>query len=101
MLIQINTDKNITVHDEYNSKISNILTEELDRFSNYVTRVELFLSDENGSKKGVNDKRCLIEARVAGRKPMAVTEMGNTYDLAVKGAVDKMKIVLDSAMQKK
>ena len=38
--------------------------------------------------------------RIAGRKPLAASDLGNTYDLAVKGAVEKMKAVLETALGK-
>jgi len=43
MLIQINTDHNITVHDAYNDKLTDLLTDELKRFSTHITRLELHL----------------------------------------------------------
>ncbi len=100
MLIQINTDKNITVHPEYNNKLSILLEDELERFSSSITRIELYLSDHNGPKKGIDDKKCALEVRIAGRKPVAVTDLGNTYDLAVKGAIEKVKGLLDKAVGK-
>jgi len=100
MLIQINTDHNITVHDAYNDKLTDLLIDELKRFSTHITRLELHLSDENGPKKGVKDKKCSLEARLAGRKPLGVSDLADTYDLAVKGAIDKMKKVLDTTLSK-
>ena len=58
------------------------------------------LSDENNSKEGINDKKCLLEARLEGRQPIAVTALGNTYDLAVNGATDKLKSSLDTIVGK-
>lgn len=100
MLIQINTDHNITVHDAYNDKLSDLLTDELKRFSAHITRLELHLSDENGHKKGVKDKKCSLEVRLAGRKPLGVSDLDDTYDRAVKGAIDKMKRVLETTLDK-
>lgn len=100
MLIQINTDKNITVHEDYNAKLSTLLGDELKRFSPHITRIELYLSDENGAKKGILDKRCALEVRIAGQKPQAVSDLGDTYDLAVKGAIGKAKVVLDRMIGK-
>ena len=95
MTIQFNSDKSLTVHAEYEAGLSGMLNDELNRFSEYITRLEVHLSDENGSKEGQNDKRCLLEARIKGRKPIAVTDDGNTYDLAVSGATEKLKASLD------
>ncbi|MEO5995715.1 MAG: HPF/RaiA family ribosome-associated protein [Chitinophagaceae bacterium] len=96
MNIQLNTDKNLSVHEEFGTKLDDLLSKELSRFSEYITRLEVHLSDENGSKEGINDKRCLLEARLEGRRPIAVTGFGNTYDLAVNSAIDKLKASLNT-----
>ncbi|MDP1650980.1 MAG: hypothetical protein Q8M01_22700 [Rubrivivax sp.] len=46
----------------------------LARFSEHVTRVEVHLSDENSGKSGQFDQRCMLEARLEGRQPVAVTD---------------------------
>jgi len=100
MTIQLNTDKNLTIHQEYEEKINNQLNEGLTRFSDLITRLEVHLSDENGSKDGLDDKRCLLEAKVAGKDPIAVTNLGNTYDLAITGALTKLKSALEKVAGK-
>lgn len=100
MIIQINTDKNLHVHEAFDAKLDRLLTEELHHYSDFITRLELHLSDENGNKQGVNDKRCLIEVRIEGRQPIAVTDHANDYEHAVKGALVKMKTVLGSIVGK-
>jgi ribosome-associated translation inhibitor RaiA len=62
--------------------------------------VEIHLSDSNGQKAGANDKRCLLEARIAGRQPIAVTEEANSLHQAIDGAARKMKRSLDSTLGK-
>ncbi len=98
MTIQLNTDKNLSVHEAFGTKLDDLLSEELSRFSEHITRLEVHLSDENGNKNGINDKRCLLEARLEGRQPMAVTALANTYELAVNSAIDKLKASLDSKL---
>jgi len=100
MTIQINTDKNISVHEAFESKLDGLLSEELSRFSEHITRREVHLSDENGSKQEQNDKRCMIEARLEGRQPIAVTARANDYELAVSGAIEKLKASLDKIVGK-
>ena len=100
MTIQINTDKNLSVHEAFGNDINNLLSEELSRFSEHITRLEVHLSDENGSKDGLNDKKCLLEARLEGRQPIAVTERANDYELAVSGAIKKLKTSLDKIVGK-
>ena len=100
MTIQINTDNNLSIHEAFGNKLDGLLAEELSRFSGHITRLEVHLSDENGSKEGINDKRCLLEARLEGRQPIAVTERANDYELAVSGAIKKLKALLETIVGK-
>jgi len=95
MQIQFNTDKNVTGNEELIATSSSLITEELKKFSQQITRVEVHLSDEDGNKDGLNDKRCIVEARLAGMKPIAVTNHANTHEQAVNGAIDKLKTSLE------
>ena len=96
MTIQLNTDKNLSVHEEFRAKLDDLLSEELSRFSEHITRLEVHLSDENGGKGGQNDKRCMIEARLEGRQPIAVTADADTHEQSVSEAIDKLKNSLDT-----
>ena len=98
MQIQLNAGKNIKIHEELASKISGVVENTLSRFSGHITRVEVHLSDEDGNKNGVNDKRCMMEARLAGRQPAAVTETANSIDEAVFGAADKLVNLIGSTL---
>jgi len=98
MTIQFNTDSNITGGEKLRAPLISLISEELSRFSHQITRVEVHLSDENGPKEGLNDKRCTIEARLEGMKPIAVTNHANTHEEAVEGAVNKLKTSLDSVI---
>ena len=91
MTIQLNTDKNLRVNDEFGTKLDDLLSQELSRFSEHITRLEVHLSDENGSKDGINDKKCLLEARLEGRQTIVVTQVANDYEQAVHGAIEKLK----------
>lgn len=96
MTIQFNTDKNLTIHEEFRNKLSANLSEKLNRFSENITRIEVHLSDDNGHKQGQGDKKCLLEARVEGRPPIAVSAGANNYELAVDAAVEKLKNSLNT-----
>ena len=96
MTIQLNAGKNLNVHEAFGTKLRNLLSEELNRFSENITRLEVHLSDENGGKEGLNDKRCMLEARLEGRQPIAVTANAATYELSVAAAIDKLKNSLDT-----
>jgi ribosome-associated translation inhibitor RaiA len=96
MIIQLNAGKNLNVHETFAAKLNSLLSGELNRFSEHITRIEVHLSDEDGSKKGTEDKRCLLEARLAGRQPIAVTGFADNYELAVNNAVEKLKNSLNT-----
>jgi ribosome-associated translation inhibitor RaiA len=98
MEIQFNTDKNINGNEELTASLNALAAKELNRFSEQITRLEIHLSDEDSSKDGINDKRCLIEARLEGLKPIAVTNQANSDENAVKGAIDKLKSSLETTL---
>ncbi len=98
MTIQLNTDNNLSLHEAFGNKLDDLLSEELRMYSENITRLEVHLSDENGSKEGLNDKKCLLEARLEGRQPMAVTGLADTYELAVNSAIDKLKASLNTIL---
>lgn len=90
MLIQLNTDKNIAGNERLESYLNSIIKAELSNFSDNITRIEVHLSDENSQKKGENDKRCMLEARVENRHPISVTSHANTVEIAVNEALEKL-----------
>lgn len=99
MQIQINTDRNIEGGETLAAQIRGVAESALSRFSDRITRVEVHLSDENSNKKGGQDDiRCMMEARLEGRKPVAVAHQAATVDQAVDGAADKLTGLLDSTL---
>jgi len=99
MKIQVNTDDNIAGREALASHVSATVQKALDRFREHITRVELHLSDENSAKNGkvdAGDQRCLLEVRLEGRQPVAVTDQAATLHQAVQGAADKMARLLDT-----
>ncbi|MBL0310741.1 MAG: HPF/RaiA family ribosome-associated protein [Bacteroidetes bacterium] len=98
MNIQFNTDHNVSGKEEHVTSLTEFITKGLSRFEERITNVEVHLTDENGSKNTPNDKRCVIEVRLNGLPPIAVTNHDNTHEQVVRGAVDKMKSALDSAI---
>jgi hypothetical protein len=101
MHIQVNTDKNISGHEALLQSVEKTLNHALARFDGQITRLEVHLSDENSiSKSGVIDKRCLLEARLAGREPTSVSDQALTIEQAVNGAAHKMVRLLESELGK-
>ena len=95
MQIQFNTDKNVLLHEEQIASSTSFISEELSRFSTQITRLEIHLSDEDGNKDGLNDKRCMVEDRLADMKPIAIIDHANTHEQALLGAIDKLKTSLE------
>jgi hypothetical protein len=100
MIIQLNTDKNLTIHSEYEAQITSKLNHDLERYTDHISRIEVHMSDENGSKGGINDKKCLLEARFEGKPPIVTSDLGDTYDLALKGATEKLRNALKTVVSK-
>lgn len=100
MQIEFNTDNNIqgseALAESYRTKVESSLS----RFSERITRVEVYMSDLNGDKGGQDDKQCVLEARLNGVHPLAVTHQAPTIDLAFTGAATKLKNALASALDK-
>ena len=100
MTIQFNADKNIASNERTATYLNSIILDSLDRFSDNITRVEIHLSDENGNKSGIRDKRCVLEARLEGLKPIAVTNYADTVEKSVSGAMDKLIGTLDRVLER-
>ncbi len=99
MHIQLHTDGNIEGHEELATQVSGVVESALKRFSEHIARVEVHLSDENSDKKGGNDDmRCVMEARLEGRRPIAVTHQAATLDQTVDGAADKLTRLIESTL---
>jgi ribosome-associated translation inhibitor RaiA len=94
MKIQINTDNTINGDESHADHLKALITEELKNYSDHITRIEVHLSDENGIKEGINDIRCLIEARLEGKQPIALSNRDDDVEQAVSGAIEKLKASL-------
>lgn len=100
MQIQINTDHNIEGHEALAAHVSGVVENAVGRFSDHVTRVEVHLTDEVGHKSGQDDKRCVMEARLKGRQPIAVTHHAESMHQAVDAAADKLTRLVESTIER-
>ncbi len=98
MQIQVRTDNNIEGSVQLISGIEAELLESLGRFGNQITRVEVHLRDVNGAKSAVDDKSCLLEARLAGRQPTVVSHEAVSLRQAIDGATHKLERALDKLL---
>jgi hexokinase len=100
MIIKINTDNKLTVPENFQEKLNSMISEELGRFDDRLSRIEVHLSDENGDKEAPNDKKCLLEARIKGKQPVVVSALANNEVMALKSAILKLKTLLDTQFGK-
>lgn len=98
MQIHVNTDHNIDGHEALSTWATSEVKSALSHHVGHITRVEVHLGDEKGQKGGQSDKRCVMEARVEGRPPLAVTQHSETLHQAVTGAADKLNRMIESAL---
>lgn len=102
MQIQFNTDHNIEGHEALAAQVRGVVESALSRISDHITRVEVHLSDESshksGEKSSQNDKRCMMEARLEGLQPIAVTHQAATAEQAVAGAAGKLARLIESTL---
>lgn len=99
MLIQLNTDHNIESSPELTLEVETALLADVGHHSEQITRIEVYLKDNNGPKKGPEDKRCQIEARIAGLRPVSVSHEDATVSQAINGASTKLKTILDRTFE--
>lgn len=98
MQIDFNTDQSVEGHEALGRHAEGVARKALQRFGDQLTRVAIHLHDVNGDKASDNDKRCLIEARLAGRRPIAVREQAGSLHQALEGATRKLVRRLDSTI---
>lgn len=101
MQIQLNTDNHIKGSESLQASVDGLITQHLERFFPYLTRIEVHLADANGAKGGLRDKQCAIEARLSNGPPVGVSHDDETVEKAIQGACGKMRSVLDTTIEQK
>jgi ribosome-associated translation inhibitor RaiA len=100
MQVQVNTGDGLTGKETLERWATDFLNDELARFSDEITRIEVQLSDEAKGKKGADDMRCMLEARLNGHQPIAVHHHAQDMDEAIRGASAKLIRALDHTLGK-
>lgn len=95
MQIQLNTSNGIENKESLDRWADDELRQQLARYADDLVRIEVHLSDENGQRASASDKRCVMEARLAGHGPLAATHDAQTIDAAFRGALDRIKRQID------
>jgi hypothetical protein len=101
MKITINHDRHIEAHADQVQLWQSEITASLERFADWLTRVEVHLSDENSQAKGgPDDIRCLMEARPAGQQPVSIEVREETADQAIREGIKTLERRLDTIVEK-
>ena len=65
-----------------------------------ITRVEAHLHDDNSKKAGSQDKRCVLEVRMANHQPMVAEDSSDDLYEAITGAAKKLGTVVQRKLEK-
>jgi ribosome-associated translation inhibitor RaiA len=98
MQVLVNSDHHIVGGEELTARVQGVVERRLERFDGRITRVEVHLNDLNSLKRGERDKRCMMEARVGGMKPIAVSHEAPTLTEAIHVAADKLERAVAHAL---
>jgi len=100
MQIQIRTDHNIEGSEALIDRVRGVVEDALNAFSDRITSVDVHLSNQNSDhhEDGNDSMRCMIEARLEGHQPLAVTDQAATLNQAVDGATEKLTHLIDHTL---
>jgi ribosome-associated translation inhibitor RaiA len=95
MQIQVNSDNHIQSSIRLEEWVRTTIESTLERYEEDLTRVEVYLKDENGDKPGPHDLSCRLEARPKGHQPLSVLHKADTLEQAIDGAATKLEHALE------
>ncbi|NVZ49574.1 HPF/RaiA family ribosome-associated protein [Pseudomonas sp. B6002] len=95
MQIQVNSDNHIESSIRLEEWVRTTIESTLERYEEHLTRVEVYLRDENGDKPGPHDLSCRLEARPKGHQPVSVCDKADTLEQAIDGAAIKLEHALE------
>jgi ribosome-associated translation inhibitor RaiA len=98
MQVLLNSDHHVTGDETLTQRVESIVGDTLGRFADRITRVEVHLNDVNGHKLGDRDKRCMMEARLGGMAPIAVTHHAPTFAEAIEAAAEKLERAIEHSL---
>ncbi|TWT75376.1 HPF/RaiA family ribosome-associated protein [Allorhodopirellula solitaria] len=103
MQIQTHTDNHIQGGEALYAHVQESVEHALERYERRITRVEVFLAEEHAHDKHVGhnedfDKRCVMEARLRGLKPISVRHHSTTVRDAFEGAADKLRHLVEKTI---
>lgn len=101
MQFQFNSDNQIDGDTTMSARIEEVVRARLGRVEGRLTRVEVHVGDVSGPRNGVDDKRCVIEARPAGMSPISATDHASSVEAAAAAAADKVLAAFERQVGKR
>jgi hypothetical protein len=99
MQVQVNTDDHIKGGEGLTRQVVAAVEAAMGRFGDRIHRVEVHLSEQHSHKAHGEDKHCMMEARLSGLQPIAVTHRAATLDQAIEGAAERLQRLLDDTVE--
>jgi hypothetical protein len=100
MQIEISTDNTVEGNEALAAHVKDVIEHALVHFSDRISRVEAHLGKASDGEFGQQGKRCLLEARIEGRQPTAVSHDAVTLHDAAAGAATKLKHAVETILGK-
>lgn len=99
MQILVGTDNRTAGGEGLTARVEASVEGTLARFGNRIIRVLVHLSDVSESSRTHDfDKRCTMEARIAGHQPVSVSHQGGDLLPVVDAAARKLAKALDATL---
>jgi ribosome-associated translation inhibitor RaiA len=100
MQVHVSTDNHIAGPERLANYVTSVVEDSLEHFQQRITRVDVHLSDQNGHKPGADDKRCVMEVRLGGHKPIATSHRGGSVDEAITATVEKLRRAVGNTLRR-
>ncbi len=97
--MQIQINGKVSRSDALDGHVDREVNTALRHYADQITRVEVHLNDIN-AEKGGQDKRCLVEVRVAGQAPMVAEAIGGDLYGVISQACEKVGRVVGHHLDK-
>ena len=100
MKIQVNFG-DVPSSDALTQHVNERVEAALQHMAEQITRVEVHLRDDNSDKAGPDDKRCTMEARIAGLQPLAVEHADRDLYQVVNEAAGKLRRAVQRTLDRR
>ena len=95
MQVLVHCDDPICCDHELIRRVEGVITGTLERFSEHLSRVEVWLRDLNSEKPGDRDKVCSLEAWPAGAPSLSAEHEAPTMAEAIHVAAGKLERLVE------